>query len=177
MPSLDPTMLDRLLTMMYNINPYVEVFKMARDMMATEGVCTDLKLRFIVFRTKDTHRYIVPTANEVTTLMVGDGFEAVNRRDVVVAQQANPFQHIFELHVGYMALHYPLLFPYGEDGWHPNISLNGIIMQDVDVDLDEDHAKKSKHQRKHRNVTMVEFYIYQLQHRDTDGIVLFEVAN
>jgi hypothetical protein len=35
MPSLDPTTLDRLLTMMYNINPYVEVFKMARDMMAT----------------------------------------------------------------------------------------------------------------------------------------------
>jgi hypothetical protein len=31
MPSLDPTTLDRLLTMMYNINPYVEVFKMARD--------------------------------------------------------------------------------------------------------------------------------------------------
>jgi hypothetical protein len=37
MPSLDPTTLDRLLTMMYNINPYVEVFKMARDMMAIEG--------------------------------------------------------------------------------------------------------------------------------------------
>jgi hypothetical protein len=31
----DPTTLDWLLTMMYNINPYVEVFKMARDMMAT----------------------------------------------------------------------------------------------------------------------------------------------
>jgi hypothetical protein len=47
MPSLDPTTLDRLLTMMYNINPYVEVFKMARYMMATEGVPTDLKLCLI----------------------------------------------------------------------------------------------------------------------------------
>jgi hypothetical protein len=47
MPSLDPTTLDRLLTMMYNISPYVEVFKMVRDMMATEGVPTDLKLRLI----------------------------------------------------------------------------------------------------------------------------------
>jgi hypothetical protein len=45
--SLDPTTLDWLLTMMYNINPYVEVFKMARDMMATEGVPMDLKLRLI----------------------------------------------------------------------------------------------------------------------------------
>jgi hypothetical protein len=48
MPLLDPTMLDRLLTMMYNINPYVKVFKMARDMMATKGAPTDLKLRLIV---------------------------------------------------------------------------------------------------------------------------------
>jgi hypothetical protein len=53
MPSLDPTMLDRLLTMMYNINPYVEVFKMTRDRMATEGAPMDLKLHLIAFRTKD----------------------------------------------------------------------------------------------------------------------------
>jgi len=57
---------------MYNINPYVEVFKMARVMMAIEGVPMDLKLRFIAFRTKDAHRYNVPTADEVATLMVGD---------------------------------------------------------------------------------------------------------
>jgi hypothetical protein len=49
MPSLDPTMLDQLLTMIYNINPYVKVFKMARDMMATKGAPTDLKLRFIAY--------------------------------------------------------------------------------------------------------------------------------
>jgi hypothetical protein len=55
MPLLDPTTLDRLLTMMYNINPYVEEFKMARDMMATEGVPMDLKLRLITFQTKDAH--------------------------------------------------------------------------------------------------------------------------
>jgi len=85
MLSFDPTTLDRLLTMMYNINPYVEVFKMARDMMAAEGVSTDLKLRLIAFRTKDARRYNVLMADEVVALMVGDGFEAINRRDVVVA--------------------------------------------------------------------------------------------
>ncbi|KAH9556577.1 hypothetical protein CY35_07G036900, partial [Sphagnum magellanicum] len=128
MPSLDPTTLDRLLTMMYNINPYVKVFKMAR----------------------------------VAALMVGDGFEVVDRRD-----------RISELHVGYMALHYPLLFPYGEDGWHLNIPLNGVV---TDVDLDDDHAEESKLQRKHCNVTMAEFYGYRLQHRDTNGIALLRDA-
>ncbi len=52
---LDPMTLDRLLTMMYNINPYVKVFKMARDMMVVEGVPTDLKLHLIAFQTKDAH--------------------------------------------------------------------------------------------------------------------------
>jgi hypothetical protein len=39
--------------------------------------------------------------------------------------------------------------------------------------LDEDHAKESELQRTHCNVTMAKFYGYWLQHRDTDGIVLF----
>jgi hypothetical protein len=60
-----------------------------------------------------------------------------------------------------MALHYLLLFPYGEDGWHPNILVNGVV---ADADLDEDHARESEFQRKHCNVTMVEFYGYRLQH-------------
>jgi len=110
--------------------------------------------------------------DEVVALMVGDGSEVVDKRDIVIAQQVGPFQRISELHVGYMALHYMLLFLYGEDGWHPNIPLNGVVMQDANADLDEDHAEESEHRRKHCNVTMAEFYGYRLQHRDTDGIAL-----
>ncbi len=170
MPSFDPTTLDRLLTMMYNINRYVKMFKMTKDMMATEGAPMDLKLRHIASRTKDACWYNVSTADEVAALMVGDGSEAVDRRDVVLTQQAGPFQRISKLHVGYMALHYPLLFPYSEDGWHSNIPLNGVV---VDVNLDEEHAEESELQRKHCNVTMAKFYGYQLQYRDIDGIALF----
>jgi phage baseplate assembly protein gpV len=59
---------------------------MARDMMAIEGVPTDLKLRLIASRTKDARQYNVPMANEVVALMVEDGSEVVNSCDVVVAQ-------------------------------------------------------------------------------------------
>jgi len=82
---VDPMTLDRLLTMMYNINPYVEVFKMARDMMVTKGVRMDLKLRLIASRSKDAYRYNVPTIDEVVALMVGYGFEVVDKRDVIIA--------------------------------------------------------------------------------------------
>jgi hypothetical protein len=30
-------------------------------------------------------------ADEVIALMVGDGYEVIDRRDVIVAQQASPF--------------------------------------------------------------------------------------
>jgi hypothetical protein len=85
MPSLDPMTLDRLLTMMYNINPYVEVFKMTTDMMATEGAPINLKLRLIASRTKDAYRYNVPTADEVVTLIIGDGSEVVDKHDLIIA--------------------------------------------------------------------------------------------
>jgi F420-dependent methylenetetrahydromethanopterin dehydrogenase len=82
MPSFDPMTLDRLLMMMYNINPYVEVFKMAGDMMATKGAPIDLKLCLIAFQKKDARRYNVSTADEVAALMIGDGSEVVDKRDV-----------------------------------------------------------------------------------------------
>ncbi len=112
------------------------------------------------------------TADEVTTLMVGNGSEVGDKCDVIIVQQVGPFQHISEVHVGYMALHYPLLFPYNEDGWHPNILFNDVVVQDANVDLDEEYAKEFEHQRKHRNVTMAEFYGYRLQHQNIDGIAL-----
>jgi hypothetical protein len=119
----------------------------------------------------------VPTTDEVATLMVGDGFEVVDRRDVVVAQQASSFQLISELHVGYMALHYLLLFPYGEDGWHPNILFNGVVVQDADVYLDEDHTEEFEHQIKHRNVTMAEFSIIDFNIKTLLALRCFGVAN
>jgi hypothetical protein len=137
--------------------------------MATEGAPMDLKLRLIASRTNDVRRYNVLTADEVVALMVGDGSEVVDRRDIILGQQAGPFQRISELHVGYMALHYSLLFPYGEDGWHPNILLNGVV---VGADLDEDHVGESEFERKHYNVTMAKFYGYRFQHRDINGIAL-----
>ncbi len=52
--------------------------------MATEGAPMDLKLHLIASRTKDAHRYNVPTVDKVVALIIGDGSEAINRRDVVI---------------------------------------------------------------------------------------------
>jgi len=60
-----------------------------------------------------------------------------------------------------MAPHYLLLFPYDEDGWHPNIPLNSVV---ADADLDENHVENFEHQRKHRNVTISRLSISTSRH-------------
>ena len=44
--------------------------------------------------------------------------EPSGHRDIVIKKHDNVLQRIKELHPGYDALQYPLLFPAGEDGYH-----------------------------------------------------------
>ncbi|XP_010431521.1 PREDICTED: uncharacterized protein LOC104715846 [Camelina sativa] len=55
-----------------------------------------------------------------------------------------------------MALQYPLLFPYGEDGYHPDIP----------------YATTTEKAIKRKCVTMLEFYAYQIQTRLLEGTTL-----
>jgi hypothetical protein len=73
-----------------------------------------------------------------------------------------------------MALHYMLLFHYGEDGWHPNIPLNGVI---ADADLDEDHAEKAELQRKHCNETMADFTVIDFNIKTLIALRCFRVID
>jgi len=43
-------------------------------------------------------------------------FDANSKRDIIVETQHGQLQRIHELHSSCLALQYPLLFPYGEDG-------------------------------------------------------------
>ena len=57
--------------------------------------------------------------------------------------------HISELHIGYDPLQYPLLFPYGTDGWHVNLKLqNG------------------------RKLTAMVYYCYHIMVRQTVSVLL-----
>jgi len=43
------------------------------------------------------------------------------QRDIIIETQHGQLQRIHELHSSYLALQYPLLFPYREDGYRPDI--------------------------------------------------------
>ncbi|GJS48910.1 hypothetical protein Tco_0599031 [Tanacetum coccineum] len=80
----------------------------------------DFSLRLISKRTA-SRQYNAPTVSEVAVLVVNNFGDGIPLRDIVVNKNNEGSHRISELHPSYMALQYPLLFPYGEDGFHENI--------------------------------------------------------
>lgn len=62
----------------------------------------------------------MPTLDEVAVLMPND---PVGHRDLVLHARSNTLQRISEMHKAYNPLQYPLLHPYGTDGWSLQMKL------------------------------------------------------
>ena len=117
---LDKTTVLQLQHMLRLHNPYITVFMTARErLVLNENI--SLCLKTIDVRHCDHRRYNRPTASEVAIIMPGTGEEQVDRRDIILQARSGRFKRISELHSAYCALRYPLLFPNGQQGWHPNI--------------------------------------------------------
>ncbi|KAF7838994.1 uncharacterized protein G2W53_007476 [Senna tora] len=68
-------------------------------------------------RQRDARVYNMPTADEITALIVGDFDPKKGARDIIVEKRSGTLQRISELHPLYLPLQYPLLFPRGEDDY------------------------------------------------------------
>ncbi|XP_020881868.1 uncharacterized protein LOC110228539 [Arabidopsis lyrata subsp. lyrata] len=105
-------------------NPHVIAFRSARDRLAQCEDTSGFKLILKNHRDSDGRVQNIPTTDEVAGLIVGD----INPkpRDVVLQANSGGFQRISELHPSYLPLQYPLLFPYGEDGFRLGIDIGFI---------------------------------------------------
>jgi hypothetical protein len=84
----------------------------------------------------DRCQYNLPTADEVAVILLGEGGDNVqiSQCDIVLQLCAGGLQTISDLHPAYVPLYYVLLFPYGENGWHPALKLhssNGQVQKCV----------------------------------------------
>ena len=131
------------------VNPLVQKYRMARDrFQMNEDI--NIRLKLIGKRDKDGRTYNLPTANEVAALIVGDIDGFSDKRDIVLEKNSRRLQRISELHPSYLALQYPLLFPYAEDGYRTD-----IYHRDVENEDESGHIK----------LTIREFFAYRLQTR------------
>ncbi|XP_076927880.1 uncharacterized protein LOC143591599 [Bidens hawaiensis] len=130
-------------------NPLVQAYRMVRDTFK-ENPQTDLKLRIVGTRKNDGRTYNLPTTSEVAALIVGDFGDAMDKRDIIVNSRSGGLRRISELHPSYSPLQFPLLFPFGEDGYKEDIPHRN-------VDPSSTAARKK--------CIMREFFAYRLQDR------------
>jgi len=85
-----------------------------------------------------------------------DSFEC--GRDIIVKKINGTLQRIPKTHTSFMPLQYPLLFPYGEDGFQEDILFHPNFLM----------CKKSK--RKH--ISLCEFVSFRIQDRPNEETML-----
>lgn len=138
-------------------NPLAHNFRMARDRFAS-NTCENLKLKLIGKREADGRTYNLPTTSEVAALIVGD-IDSADKRDIIIETKGGKLQQISELHPSYLAMQYPLLFPYGEDGFRTD------IMHRDKTPSDGSTGKRFK-------LTMREFFAYRIQDRALEAATI-----
>ncbi|KAJ1295317.1 hypothetical protein BS78_01G215000 [Paspalum vaginatum] len=156
---LDESIIMGLITMLNENNTLVQSFRMARDRF--EGhECHNLTLRLIGNRKEDERQCNMPSASEIAALVVKDPTKEMHGRDLVLEYKDMRPKRISELHPKFMAMQYPLLFPYGEDGYRPGIrhKENGV-----------NNGKKY--------ITMMEYYACRLQQRSDQSMLLLMCRN
>ena len=146
---MDRSLTKDLLDMLNKENPLVQKFRMAG--LKLRSANENVTIRLLGKRAKDGRQYDLPTANEVAALIVGDFDEQHNPRYILVHKQSGKVKRISELHVSYLPLQYPILFPYAEDGYRTDIYHQGIT---------DDTPEKDR-----KYVTMREWFAYRIQDR------------
>ncbi|XP_074355017.1 uncharacterized protein LOC141693724 [Apium graveolens] len=152
---VDPTIVSILQEMLERENASVDMFKQVRERFT--GVQPEqVRLRLFERRTSDGRFQNLPTTNdyEFADLVVDNDFTSTG--DVVDEHKTTGLQHINDLHPSFMSVQYPLLFPFGEDGYRINIKHR--------------NADNSEHEKD--TVSMPEYYAFRAQYRIGEGHTL-----
>ncbi|XP_020272658.1 uncharacterized protein LOC109847832 [Asparagus officinalis] len=153
---LDDAIVSNLLTMLDHCNVLVQSFRMVRDRVK-ENELLAVQLIIKSSRSGDGRLQNMPTVSEIAGLIVGNIDETIAVRDIIVYDRKMGLSRISDLHPSFMAMQYPLLFPYGEDGFRLGVPLEG-------------ESKNSNKKRK--DVTMMEYAAFRIQQRCDEGHTL-----
>lgn len=131
---------------------FYPLYQQAHEILQTRRM-VDLTIHLHFKKSTDRRRYNLPTANEVAVIIPGDGLMPEAMRDIVLRLRGDgALQRIHEGHPAYLPLHYVLLFPYGELGWHAELNHTLIDSNGQPLDV-QDNASR---------LTQKEFYSFRL---------------
>jgi len=163
-PQLDRTILRGLHEMLTDYNPFIRIYKTARERLASQTghfrILLNPQMRLILQSGADRRRENLPTATELAGIL-SDEFTDESRRDILLAvrepgRNGPQLHRVAVTHAAYMPLHYVLLFPYGEHGWHYTLQL-----------------RDARRTRQRTRLEQRPFYRFRLHIRDREPSPLF----
>ena len=112
-----------LQTLILRHHHWAQIFKHAQEVFEHDH-CENISIQLAANHNRDRYRWNLPTADEVAVVIPGDGTQSYGCRDIVVHRCNGPLRKISDGSPMYESLQYPLLFIYGEDGYHYNLQMS-----------------------------------------------------
>ena len=182
---LNPLTLQTLQDMLWELHPYAAVYRHAHELLLQDGSANfSIRLHCV----GDKRRYNLPIADEVAVIIPGnEDAEATGPRDIVLHRRtdSNTLQSLYDGHPAYACLHYVLLFPTGQHGWHwglrlcdpPPKAISDVGAEDFSVMGQDDYPgseddgeenEDGEEEVKSRTLTQTRFYAYRLHPRPNE---------
>ncbi|PWA80437.1 hypothetical protein CTI12_AA196040 [Artemisia annua] len=145
--ALRESIIEGLIGFLDDNNALVKLFRTAREKVQRADI-PNFTIR--LFGVAGANQYELPTADSVGAIVYEGGPESMTDYDVVIERHSGEPESVNKLHPAYMALQFPLLFIYGEEGYHLRLKLRN-------VDGNDDQQEKK--------MSMKLYYAYQLHDR------------
>jgi len=136
--------------MIDNHNVLAKSFRRVRD-LSLQSMKSDFTLRLFRSRNKDPRVYNTPSCDEIYALIVGDFDNMDVGRNIIVKKCSGELTRLHETYTAFIPLQYPLMFPYGEDGYQEDILIR------------ESHSKSKSRVR--IRISLREFIAFRIQQR------------
>ena len=135
--------------MLDKCNPLVKIFRHARDLLEKHNGI-DISIHILGAEKGDPIQYEMLHTEDLAMLIVGDPNLEKYKRDIIVSTENKMLQRISIYHPAYMALQYPLLFPYGERGFQLGISYQNTSNRKRSTVTPHEYYKYHMHFRPHQ---------------------------
>nr|GEU97923.1 DNA helicase [Tanacetum cinerariifolium] len=136
-----------LIDLLDNHNALVQLICTAKNKRADVNI-PEFKLR--LYNVIGTRRYDLPTPETIGAIIFRGKIAMQSKFNLIVEEHSHIPQRVNKLHPCYMALQFPLLFVYGEEGYQKDMKLVNVPSQSTN---------------KQRRVSMNMYYAYQIHDR------------
>ncbi|GJT34506.1 hypothetical protein Tco_0924925 [Tanacetum coccineum] len=117
---LDTQIVEGLIQFLDAHNELIQLFRTTRDKCRQMDI-PEFKIR--LYNAEGARGYELPTSNTLGAMVFENGITTNKEFDVIIQHKDGPPQRINKLHQSYMSLQFPLLFIYGQPGYHTELKL------------------------------------------------------